>query len=75
MTSFDWNEQDPNVIGTCSIDTTCTIWDISKMQESRTIIKCEIPVLRSFVLHVMLCSLATHHDIDLGVGEDAAHSP
>uniref|UniRef100_A0A7S3AMF5 Peroxin-7 n=1 Tax=Haptolina ericina TaxID=156174 RepID=A0A7S3AMF5_9EUKA len=32
LTSFDWNEQDPNIIGTCSIDTTCTIWDISKMQ-------------------------------------------
>ena len=32
LTSFDWNEQDPNIIGTSSIDTTCIIWDISKMQ-------------------------------------------
>ena len=29
LTSFDWNTVDPNVIGTCSIDTTCTIWDVN----------------------------------------------
>ena len=29
LTSFDWNVVDPNVIGTCSIDTTCTIWDVN----------------------------------------------
>jgi WD repeat-containing protein 68 len=29
LTSFDWNEADPNLIGTCSIDTTCTIWDVT----------------------------------------------
>ena len=34
LTSFDWNEQDPNIIGTSSIDTTCIIWDIHKMQAS-----------------------------------------
>ena len=28
LTSFDWNDADPNIIGTSSIDTTCTIWDI-----------------------------------------------
>jgi len=28
LTSFDWNETDPGMIGTCSIDTTCTIWDV-----------------------------------------------
>jgi hypothetical protein len=28
LTSFDWNETDPNIIGTSSIDTTCTIWDV-----------------------------------------------
>jgi len=27
LTSFDWNETDPNMLGTSSIDTTCTIWD------------------------------------------------
>mmetsp|Transcript_37569 Transcript_37569/g.72009 ORF Transcript_37569/g.72009 Transcript_37569/m.72009 type:complete len:336 (+) Transcript_37569:46-1053(+) len=30
LTSFDWNENDINRIGTSSIDTTCTIWDIEK---------------------------------------------
>jgi len=30
LTSFDWNTADPNVIGTSSIDTTCTIWDLEK---------------------------------------------
>ena len=28
ITSFDWNSVDYNIIGTASIDTTCTIWDI-----------------------------------------------
>ena len=31
LTSFDWNMSDPSIIGTCSIDTTCTIWDINAM--------------------------------------------
>ncbi|GMP29921.1 hypothetical protein CsSME_00004831 [Camellia sinensis var. sinensis] len=30
LTSFDWNEADPKKIGTSSIDTTCTIWDIDR---------------------------------------------
>eukprot|EP00953_Heterococcus_sp_UTEX-ZZ885_P038270 19645-Heterococcus_DN1.PRE.2 len=29
LTSFDWSEADPNTIGTSSIDTTCTIWDVT----------------------------------------------
>uniref|UniRef100_A0A915JHP4 Uncharacterized protein n=1 Tax=Romanomermis culicivorax TaxID=13658 RepID=A0A915JHP4_ROMCU len=32
LTSFDWNEADVNLIGTCSIDTTCTIWGIETGQ-------------------------------------------
>jgi WD repeat-containing protein 68 len=28
LTSFDWNPELHNLIGTSSIDTTCTIWDI-----------------------------------------------
>jgi WD repeat-containing protein 68 len=35
LTSFDWNEADPNIIGTSSIDTTCTIWDLTT-QTART---------------------------------------
>ncbi|VDM65241.1 unnamed protein product [Strongylus vulgaris] len=28
LTNFDWNEVDPRLIGTSSIDTTCTIYDV-----------------------------------------------
>lgn len=28
LTSFDWNEVDIKRLGTSSIDTTCTIWDV-----------------------------------------------
>ena len=30
LTSFDWNEAYPKRLGTSSIDTTCTIWDIER---------------------------------------------
>ncbi|PSC74360.1 WD repeat-containing LWD1 isoform B [Micractinium conductrix] len=30
LTSFDWNELDPARLGTASIDTTCTIWDVER---------------------------------------------
>ncbi|CAM6088722.1 unnamed protein product [Calypogeia fissa] len=30
LTSFDWNELEMKRVGTSSIDTTCTIWDIEK---------------------------------------------
>ncbi|XP_065174495.1 DDB1- and CUL4-associated factor 7-like [Sycon ciliatum] len=28
LTSFDWNGADPNIIGTASIDTSCTVWSL-----------------------------------------------
>lgn len=31
LTSFDWNDTEPSLIGTCSIDTSCAIWDINKL--------------------------------------------
>lgn len=30
LTSFDWNEAEPRRVGTSSVDTTCTIWDIDR---------------------------------------------
>lgn len=30
LTSFDWNELDPRRVGTASIDTTCTVWDVER---------------------------------------------
>lgn len=38
LTSFDWNEYDPSIIGTSSIDTTCTIWDIETQQAKTQLI-------------------------------------
>jgi len=35
LTSFDWNETDPSIVGTCSIDTTCTIWNV-EAQKAKT---------------------------------------
>ena len=30
LTSFDWNDVDVKRVGTCSIDTTCTVWDVER---------------------------------------------
>jgi len=38
LTSFDWNENDPSIIGTSSIDTTCTIWNIETRQAKTQLI-------------------------------------
>jgi len=35
LTSMDWNRDDPTMIGTSSIDTTCTIWNV-ETQQART---------------------------------------
>ena len=50
LTSFDWNDTDPNIIGTSSIDTTCTIWNVETGQAFVFILitkpkKCPIPYL------------------------------
>ena len=39
LTSFDWNETDPNIVGTSSIDTTCTIWGLEVYTYTYTVIK------------------------------------
>jgi len=38
LTSFDWNESDPSILGTSSIDTTCTIWNIETQQAKTQLI-------------------------------------
>ncbi|KAJ1977457.1 hypothetical protein H4R34_003568 [Dimargaris verticillata] len=38
LTSFDWNQIDPSKLVTCSIDTTCTIWDINTQQPKTQLI-------------------------------------
>ncbi|XP_061564078.1 DDB1- and CUL4-associated factor 7-like [Cololabis saira] len=32
LTSFDWNNVNPNLLGSCSIDTTCTNWELETGQ-------------------------------------------
>jgi DDB1- and CUL4-associated factor 7 len=38
LTSFDWNEADPTILGTASIDTTCTIWNVETQQATTQLI-------------------------------------
>ncbi|KAG8343515.1 WD domain [Trypanosoma vivax] len=37
VTSCDWNSDDPNIVGCCSVDTTVTIWDIESGKNTRLI--------------------------------------
>lgn len=32
LTAFDWNDLDPSIIVTASVDTTCTVWDLNTAQ-------------------------------------------
>ncbi|AMD21425.1 HER146Wp [Eremothecium sinecaudum] len=36
VTSFDWNSVDTNIILSCSVDTTCTIWDLQASNYVKT---------------------------------------
>lgn len=38
LTSLDWNQKDTNIVGTSSIDTTCTIWDITQEKPTAQLI-------------------------------------
>ena len=39
ITSFNWNEIEPKRIGTSSIGTTCTIWDIERGRWNRVVVE------------------------------------
>lgn len=38
LTAFDWNKADPTLIGTSSIDTTCTVWNVETQQAKTQLI-------------------------------------
>lgn len=38
LTSFDWNQSDISLVGTSSIDTTCTVWNIETQQAKTQLI-------------------------------------
>lgn len=45
LTSFDWNQKDLNIIGTTSIDTTCTVWDLEVRAVPTVCFDCPRPSL------------------------------
>jgi WD repeat-containing protein 68 len=47
LTSFDWNEFDPTVVGTSSIDTTCTLWDLNTGQAKDKTAARDAPVIKT----------------------------
>lgn len=38
LTSFDWNETNPSMIVTSSVDTTCTVWDVTTQKPKTQLI-------------------------------------
>lgn len=36
VTSFDWNKVDPRILITSSVDTTCTVWDLTRSSSRNT---------------------------------------
>nr|KAJ3421073.1 ddb1 and cul4 associated factor 7 [Polyrhizophydium stewartii] len=38
LTSFDWNDTDPSLCVTSSVDTTCTVWDVQAQQAKTQLI-------------------------------------
>ncbi|KAJ3358642.1 ddb1 and cul4 associated factor 7 [Allomyces javanicus] len=38
LTGFDWNAAAPHLVVTCSIDTTCTVWDVNSSQAKTQLI-------------------------------------
>lgn len=44
LTSMDWNRTNPNLIGTASIDTTCSIWDVEALALKTQLIAHDVEV-------------------------------
>jgi WD repeat-containing protein 68 len=51
LTSLDWNEVDPSLIGTSSIDTTCTIWNLEVSKAIATTKPVEGKVKTQLIAH------------------------
>jgi len=64
LTSFDWNRSEPSIIGTSSIDTTCTIWDVTT---ARTITQ-----LIAHDKEVYDIAFAKNKDVFASVGADGS---
>uniref|UniRef100_A0AC34R8H5 Uncharacterized protein n=1 Tax=Panagrolaimus sp. JU765 TaxID=591449 RepID=A0AC34R8H5_9BILA len=79
LTSSDWNETDLSLIGTSSIDTTCTIWQIETGQAigntSRAIegtVKTQLIAHDKEVYDIAFSKLGTGREIFASVGADGS---
>ncbi|RKP06818.1 WD40-repeat-containing domain protein, partial [Thamnocephalis sphaerospora] len=65
LTSFDWSDAKPSLLVTCSVDTTCTVWDVVTKQAKTQLIAHDREVFDvSFV--------AGSQDIFASVGADGS---
>lgn len=67
LTSFDWNENNPDLIGTSSIDTTCTIWNVSREQPVTQLIAHD-----KEVFDIAFATASGNADIFASVGADGS---
>jgi len=70
LTSFDWNSVDPNLMGTSSIDTTCTIWSLETGQPISRI----APSVTGHVKTQVIAHDREVYDIGFSKGADARNT-
>ncbi|KAL0274192.1 UNVERIFIED_CONTAM: hypothetical protein PYX00_006673 [Menopon gallinae] len=81
LTSFDWNEVDPNLIGTSSIDTTCTIWGLETGQILGRVnlvtghVKTQLIAHDKEVYDIAFSRAGGGRDMFASVGADGSHTP
>ena len=64
LTCFDWNDTDPSIVGTCSIDTTCTIWDVNVILN---ILLCHVMIWYHMICDVMIGFVMVCYDMTCNV--------
>ncbi|VDP30962.1 unnamed protein product [Soboliphyme baturini] len=80
LTSFDWNETDVGIIGTASIDTTCTIWGIEVTGQvmgqvssrANGHVKTQLIAHDKEVYDIAFSKSANHRDVFASVGADGS---
>nr|CDS26702.1 WD repeat containing protein 68 [Hymenolepis microstoma] len=78
LTSFDWNESDPSIIGASSVDTTCTIWGLETQQvigRTRGVsghVKTQVIAHDKEVYDIAFSRAAGNRDVFASVGADGS---
>jgi len=75
LTSFDWNETDPNILGASSIDTTCTIWGLETGQVIGKVtgsVKTQLIAHDKEVHDIAFTRAGTGRDLFASVGSDGS---